>query len=409
MVEFVSEGRCSLWYIYHTRPNTILVLRFCCGLIDDDARYDRGAPTIVFCTEVPHFGSLRKALLTHVLGHFLHSRIPPVENGPFRLDYFSTGFFWSFFLSPVDSILHFLCSFQRRLVLLYGARTFVGSSVLRAFLASNTCFTRDEPSSKRVGGVGLSQKPPNLRSWRCTQQRAAKATAGVAVVGKMASITRATAVVWYMPLASEARSAPRWLAAKSNSSDSQGSVGAVAWYCCVVPGMGVWACGCVLWLDERCDGFKNRHKTYSTGFFDWQIQSKNLSFSTGSPSQKTQSKKVESKRPFLDCVWKPDLSFSRKRPFSTDKSDCIRIGLTHVLHIHVSHISYTYMSYTCLTHVLRMSYTCHTHVLHMSYTCLGHVIHASCTYMCYTCLTHVVGMLYTCPTHTCLAHFLHMS
>ena len=39
------------------------------------------------------------------LGHFLHSRIPPVENGPFRLDFFSTGFFWSLFLSSDDSIL----------------------------------------------------------------------------------------------------------------------------------------------------------------------------------------------------------------------------------------------------------------------------------------------------------------
>ena len=39
------------------------------------------------------------------LGHFLYSRIPPVENGPFRLDFFSTGFFWSFFLSSVESIL----------------------------------------------------------------------------------------------------------------------------------------------------------------------------------------------------------------------------------------------------------------------------------------------------------------
>ena len=57
-----------------------------------------------------------------------------------------------------------------------------------AFFASNACFTRDEPSSKRVGGVGFSRKPPRLRSWRCTQPRAAKATAGVAVVGKMASI-----------------------------------------------------------------------------------------------------------------------------------------------------------------------------------------------------------------------------
>ena len=96
-----------------------------------------------------------------------------------------------------------------REVLLYDARNSVGSSVLRAFLASNACFTRDEPSSKRVGGVGLSLMPPKLRSWRCTQPRAAKATAGIAVVGKMASITRATAVVWYTLLASGARSAPR--------------------------------------------------------------------------------------------------------------------------------------------------------------------------------------------------------
>ena len=80
-------------------------------------------------------------------------------------------------------------------VLLYGARNSVSSSVLRAFLTSNACFTRDEPSSKRVGGVRLSRKPTKLRSWRCTQPRAAKATPGVAVVGKMASITRATAVV----------------------------------------------------------------------------------------------------------------------------------------------------------------------------------------------------------------------
>ena len=34
------------------------------------------------------------------------------------------------------------------------------------------------------------QKPPMLRSWRCTQPRAAKATAGVAVVCTMASIAR---------------------------------------------------------------------------------------------------------------------------------------------------------------------------------------------------------------------------
>ena len=35
-------------------------------------------------------------------------------------------------------------------------------------------------------------------------------------------------------------------------------------------------------------------------------------------------KKVSRKSPFFDCVRKPNLGFSRKRPFSTDESD--RIG-----------------------------------------------------------------------------------
>ena len=51
-----------------------------------------------------------------------------------------------------------------------------------------------------------------------------------------------------------------------------------------------------------------------------------LTFSTGSPTRKTQSKKVESKKLFFDCVRKPNLGFSRKKPFSTDESDWIRIG-----------------------------------------------------------------------------------
>ena len=126
-------------------------------------------------------------------GHFLHSWIPPVENGPFRLDssgpssYRQSSRFYSF------CVLTRGCWCQG--VLLYGSRKSFGSSVLRALFASNACFTRDEPSSKQIGGVGLSRKPSMLRSWRCTQPRAAKATAGVAVVGEMASITRATAVV----------------------------------------------------------------------------------------------------------------------------------------------------------------------------------------------------------------------
>ena len=80
-------------------------------------------------------------------------------------------------------------------VMLYGTRKSVGTSVLRAFLASNACFTRDQPSSERVGGVGLIRKPPMHSSGRCTQPRAAKSVAGVAVVGKMTSIPRAGVVV----------------------------------------------------------------------------------------------------------------------------------------------------------------------------------------------------------------------
>ena len=48
-------------------------------------------------------------------------------------------------------------------VLLYGSRKSVDSSVLRTFFASNACLARDEPSSKRVGGIGLSRKPPKLK------------------------------------------------------------------------------------------------------------------------------------------------------------------------------------------------------------------------------------------------------
>ena len=77
-------------------------------------------------------------------------------------------------------------------------------------------------------------------------------------------------------------------------------------------------------------GSKNTCKTFSTEFFGWRIQriqSNNSTFLTGSASRISQSKKVESKKPFFDCVREVDLGFSRKRPFSTDKSDRIRNGL----------------------------------------------------------------------------------
>ena len=68
--------------------------------------------------------------------------------------------------------------------------------------------------------------------------------------------------------------------------------------------MGVWACGCVF-CGGMSDamGSKNRCKTFSTEFFDGQMQSKKSSFSTGSPSRKTQAISytvgfVSRKRPF---------------------------------------------------------------------------------------------------------------
>ena len=53
----------------------------------------------------------------------------------------------------------------------------------------------EEPSSQQVGGFGLSRRPPKLRSWSCTQPRAAKATAGAAVLGGMGPRPSAAAVV----------------------------------------------------------------------------------------------------------------------------------------------------------------------------------------------------------------------
>ena len=103
------------------------------------------------------------------------------------------------------------------------------SAVLRAFFASNACSARDELSSKRVGGVGLSRKPPKLRPWRCAQPRAPKATAGVTVVGKMASITQRALLLscdtrcWRPELGVRHADLRR----EATCSDSQGSVGAV--------------------------------------------------------------------------------------------------------------------------------------------------------------------------------------
>ena len=114
---------------------------------------------------------------------------------------FSTGLFfdWNFLVlllvvSRVDFIVFvlFLEAVGVREYCCTQQSKSVGSSVLRASSASNGSAN---PRPQRVGGFGLSRKPPKLRSWSCTQPRAAKATAAAAVVGSMGSRPRGAAVV----------------------------------------------------------------------------------------------------------------------------------------------------------------------------------------------------------------------
>ena len=53
---------------------------------------------------------------------------------------------------------------------MYGGRQSVGRSVLRAFSASNACLTRDEPSSNRVGGIGLAESRQRYVRGVCSAQ-----------------------------------------------------------------------------------------------------------------------------------------------------------------------------------------------------------------------------------------------
>ena len=70
---------------------------------------------------------------------------------------------------------------------------------------------------------------------------------------------------------------------------------------------------------------KTRVKLFRLKFFDWRILSrKNRVFRLDPPVGILIRKKLSRKSPFFDCcVRKSDLGFSRKRPFSTEKSDCI--------------------------------------------------------------------------------------
>ena len=112
---------------------------------------------------------------------------------------FSTGHFFDWILlvllivSRVDFIVFVL------FLEAVGVREYCCTAVEIGWQLCASRFLREqrlgESSSQRVGGFGLSRKPPKLHSWSCTQPRAAKATAAAAVVGSMGSIPRAAAVV----------------------------------------------------------------------------------------------------------------------------------------------------------------------------------------------------------------------
>ena len=103
---------------------------------------------------------------------------------------------------------------------------------------------------------------------------------------------------------------PRWLSARSSSSDDSGqaSVGDVLGYCC-----GTWY-GCVgvrvfLWRDERRDRVHaavHTRSTFSTEKSDWHIELNRRRFPTGCANRIAQSKEFEWKKLLID--WKkPDV------------------------------------------------------------------------------------------------------
>ena len=120
------------------------------------------------------------------------------RKGPF---YFSTGLFFDCYLLVLLLIIVSRVGFIVFVIFLQavGMREYCCTAGEIGWQLCASRFFReqrlDEPSSHRVGGFGLSRKPPKLRSWSCTQPRADKATAGAAVVGSMGSRPRAAAVV----------------------------------------------------------------------------------------------------------------------------------------------------------------------------------------------------------------------
>ena len=168
----------------------------------------------------------------------------------------------------------------------------------------------NEPSSQRVGGFRLSRKPMKLRSWSCTSREPPKLQQAQPLLSAWdrdrALLPSCDTHCWRAELgmhhADLLREATAVIAKPASAPCMILQCG--TWYGCVL----VWPCGCVFGGGmSDAIGSKNPCKTFSTEFFDWR------------------SEKVEYRFIRLDP---PVGILSRKRPFSTDKSDCIRNGLS---------------------------------------------------------------------------------
>ena len=93
-----------------------------------------------------------------------------------------------------------------------------------------------------------------------------------------------------------------------------------AWYGCVA----VWPCGCVFGGGMNgAIGSKNTCKTFSTELFDWSHPVEKVGFFDWIRQSQFSVEKA-----LFRLRKKARFGLQSKRPFSTDKSDCVRNGLT---------------------------------------------------------------------------------
>ena len=233
-------------------------------------------------------------------GRFLCSRISPVENGPFRLNVL---FHWSLLVLLIVNRVDF--KFFVLFIEEVNVREYCCTEVETGWQLCALRFLGEqrlgEPSSQRVGGFGLSRKPPTLRSWSCTQPRGVTLQQPQPLSAAWdldcALLPSCDAHCWRAELGLRHADLLREATAEIGTPASAPCMilQCGSWYGCVA----VWLCGCAFG-GGMSDAIvsNNTCKTFSTEFFYW-IQSKKSSFSTGSASRNCQSKNVESKKAFF--------------------------------------------------------------------------------------------------------------